>query len=402
MTGFYSPATWTKQKQPLTLVPQCGLCGLYKHCKSPKMKVTGQGKKKVLIVAEAPGQHEDEKGIQLVGNAGQELIRILANIGINMRKDCWLTNAITCQPTEDGGNRKPTPEEIDYCRPNLVNTLEELKPNVVISLGDTAIRSIIALAWKDGEVKDVGQWVGWRIPSIKLNTWICPSYHPSYLLREKSQALELHTTKHLKKAFCYTARPWKEPPDYTKRVKCFVNADDAIPHLKMFLVSGLPIAFDFETNCLKPDRKDSRILCCAVSDGEISIAFPWHGKAIETMKQILQSDIGKIAANLRFEERWVRRHLGISVKNWVFDTVIGSHWADCRHGINSLKFQSFVRLGVSDYDSHLQPYMEGDGGNGLNILDQVELPELLKYCGMDAILEVKVAKVIANSLGVMI
>ena len=69
------------------------------------MPVSGEGRKGVLIVAEAPGYNEDQQGVQLVGNAGQELTRLLFNIGVRMRRDCWLTNSVICRPSyPDGAN----------------------------------------------------------------------------------------------------------------------------------------------------------------------------------------------------------------------------------------------------------------------------------------------------------
>src|ERR1700722_2808000 len=52
--GFFSLST-ISSKAPPPLLPRCGACGLWKSCKSPKMKWSGKGKKKILLVGEAPG-----------------------------------------------------------------------------------------------------------------------------------------------------------------------------------------------------------------------------------------------------------------------------------------------------------------------------------------------------------
>lgn len=395
MQGFFTPSAWT-QKESLSLVPACGQCGLYQHCKSPKMPVTGEGRRRVLIVAEAPGENEDKRGIQLVGNTGMNLVRILNNIGVNMRRDCWLTNALICRPKDEkGSNRKPTTEELGFCRPNLIKTLNKLKPDVVITLGGPATASIMPLAWKQGEVEEITRWVGWRIPCQKLNTWICPTYHPSYLLHEKNPAAELHVARHLKAAFRLKDKPWPDgPPDYDHRVEVIMNSDTAADYISAIMLQGEPIAFDFETTTLKPDSKHAEIICCSVSNGGTTIACPWHGRAVEATKNLIQSDVPKIVANLRFEQRWCRKKLGCEVRNWHWDTVLGAHWRDCRRGIASLKFQAFVLLGTPDYDSHLDAYKESKDGNCNlpNRLKEVEPAVLMRYCGMDALLEVLVAQ----------
>jgi uracil-DNA glycosylase family 4 len=394
MKGLFSPDAW-QGKEPMPLVPQCGKCNLWQHCKSPKMPVSGNGKRKVLIVAEAPGENEDERGIQLVGNAGGELLRLLGDLRISMRSDCWLDNAIICRPTDgEGQNRKPTSVEIGYCRPHLVKTLNDLQPEVIITLGGPATAAIIPLAWKDGEVEDIGRWVGWQIPSMKLNAWICPTYHPSFLLHEKNAAAELHVRRHLEAAFALQGRPWMDIPNLDKYTTVEFNPDQAAAAIQLMTQGSVPVAFDFETNMLKPDSRAAEILCCSVSDGYTSVAFPWRGAAVQAMRELITSTVPKITAN-HFELRWCRKFLGTEVRNWQWDTLLGAHWRRFHRGICSVKFQSFVLFGMPDYDSHLEPFKRGEeqGGNVPNRLKEVEPRVLLKYCAYDSLLESWIAKV---------
>ena len=62
--GFFKPTEIKEPETAVSKIPKCGVCKLWKHCKSPEMKPTGEGKRKILIVAEAPGATEDEKGVQ--------------------------------------------------------------------------------------------------------------------------------------------------------------------------------------------------------------------------------------------------------------------------------------------------------------------------------------------------
>jgi len=401
--GFFPQTIWKKQARPLPLIPDCDKCGLYKLCNSPKMPVSGKGRRRVLIVAEAPGENEDRQGYQLVGNAGMELVKILYKLGINMRKDCWLTNANICRPTdENGSNRTPTDSEIAYCRPNLIKTLKELSPDVIIPLGESALKSLIPLAWKDGEVSDVGAWVGWNIPSVKLNAWICPTYHPSFLLRNKEPVIALMMTNHLREAFKHKSKPWKEKPDWENRVFRLYNSVAAAKAIREMMIQGEPLAFDYETNMKKPDSDKAEIICCSLSNGRESIAFPWDGEAIEAMSDFLRSDIPKIGANLQFEERWTRKKLGFGVRNWRggWDTVTGAHWLDCRSGICSVKFQSFVLLGAEDYSSWVEPFLRSKDSNSPNRIREIGIPDLLLYCGLDSLFEYLIAQKQMKEAGV--
>jgi len=383
MKGFFPDSQL--QKQPPLRSPRCGSCGLCKTCNSPKMQPTGQGKRGVLIVAEAPGASEDEKGTQLIGKAGQELRRIMKELGWNLDRDCWKTNVLICRPPD---NRKPTEKEIHYCRPNLLKTIKQLQPETIILMGGVAVKSLIGHVWKES-VGAIGRWVGWRIPCQELNTWICPTWHPSYLLRENNPVLNLHFQKHLEDAFDLSGRPWEEVPKYRETVKVLYPgvAAERIRHRKW---NG-PIAFDYETNCLKPDAEWAQIVSCAVSDGKWTFAYPWAGMAIAATSELLRSDVPKIASNLKFEERWTRAMLCHGVNGWAWDTMLKAHELDNRPGITGLKFQAFVQLGQGDYDSHIDPYLKATGPGRPNRTKEI-LDQLLPYNGMDALLTRLVAE----------
>ena len=77
----------------------------------------------------------------------------------------------------------------------------------------------------------------------------------------------------------------------------------------------------------------------------------------------------------------------------MWDTVLGAHWRNC-HTKRSLKFQSFVLLGVDDYDYLVDDYKasKDDGGNSPNRLKEVDIGELMRYCAYDSLFEVLVAQ----------
>jgi hypothetical protein len=157
---------------------------------------------------------------------------------------------------------------------------------------------------------------------------------------------------------------------------------------------GGAVAFDYETNMLKPDSKDAEIVCCSVCwEGKKTIAFPWHGEAVTAMSELLLSPkIKKVGANNKFEERWTRRILGHGVRGWVWDCMVSAHVLDNRPLITSVKFQSFVRLGQPSYDTAVGPYLKASDGNKKNRIKEVDLGSLLQYCGMDSLLEWLIAE----------
>jgi len=211
-------------------LPKCGKCQLYLHCQSPKMPVSGKGRRGVLVVAEAPGKTEDKDGVQLVGEAGRLLRSRMKSIGWNLDRDCWKTNAVVCRPSN---NRTPTDAEVEYCRPNLLKAIKELQPRVILPLGRTAVQSIIGHVWKD--VGPIGKWVGLKVPMSRYNAWVCPTWHPSYLLRDlKNDALDLLFRHHLESALSLDD-PLPRPLDLSSMVEIVANPDqvaDAIDGLE--------------------------------------------------------------------------------------------------------------------------------------------------------------------------
>lgn len=404
MQGFFSASDLLNKAPQPSLVPRCGVCRLFESCQSPKMPVDGQGKKKILLLGEAPGRNEDKRGIPFCGQSGQLLEQTLARFDVDMRRDCWITNSIICRPSD---NRTPTNREIEYCRPNLIRTIQELDPEIIIPLGASAVKSLIGWLWKEDTGK-IGRWVGWRIPYQKLNMWICPTWHPSAIMRNErdrgNNVMTLLFERHLQDACKLKGRPWREVLDYRRQVRAIINPDEATDYLDGFVtdvsLTKKPVSADFETDRLKPDSKGAQIICCALSDGELAFSYPWHGKAISMTQDLFRSKIPKIGFNIRFEERWCRRIFGHGVHNWKWDGMLATHVLDNRPGICSLKFQSFVRLGQASYDDAIKPYLRANGSNLPNRIREVSLNKLLQYCGLDALLEWKIAQIQMQELGV--
>lgn len=395
-------------KAPAIGIPRCGACGLLKLCQHPKMAVTGEGKRRVLLVGEVPGLNEDAQNKQFVGKAGKFLRRTLHSIGVEPDTDCWFTNAVICCTTTPGGKiRNPTDNEIGFCRPNLTNTLNALKPDVVILLGGVAIKSLIGMIWKEDLGKDsVGKWVGWKIPSHKPCAWICPTWHPSFLVRsDEDPVLVRIFTKHLEDAFALSGKPWGgRSPDYKAKVRVVLNPADAAQHVYKFIDNGKPVAWDLETTTLKPDGPDAEIVCCSVSDGDTSVAFPWHGEAIEATLELLGCEVPKIGFNEKFERRWILAQHGKRVKRCGHDGMLATHVMDNRSGICSLKFQAFVRLGVGPYEEHIKPYFQTKtkSGNEKNRIRECPLPQLLEYCALDSLFEWEVGNLQAREMGIVL
>lgn len=392
MKGFFSEAD--SLRKPLPLLAECGRCGLSEAgCRTPKMKPAGKGKR-ILIVGEAPDDHDDDRGRPFAGASSALLRDALARAGVDLRADCTSTSAVICCPK---GDKRAQQKAVLFCRPNLLETVRRINPETIILVGHAAVKSLIGHTWKE-DVGPMALWTGWRIPDQTLNAWICPVQNPVEITRKKTDLAEKAFRKQIKTAVRLEGRPWDKVPDWQKDVTLVYDADLVSEHLSEYVRRGKPVAIDYETDGLKPDRKDRTVMCFSVSDGKRTICYPWTKDTEIATKTFLRSDVPKIASNMKFEERWTRAWSGRGVKNWWWDTMLGACVLDNRGGISSIKFQAYVRLGQPDYDSHMRKYLEApaadvarSGANARNNVRQAPLDQLMVYCGMDSFLEWHVA-----------
>lgn len=405
-TGFFTDAE-LKTPTRTEAVPRCTACGLYKRCKSPKMPVYGQGRKGILIIGEAPGAQEDERNQPFCGPVGTLLQHTLRDLGTDLYRDCWTTNTLRCRPP---GNATPTDRQIDWCRPYLIEAVREHKPSVVLLLGSIPVKSLIGWLWKE-DPGGVSRWAGYCIPNRRLNAWIAPAWHPSFVSRQtgnpdslKDNGLSLRVwRRHLKAALKHTDHPWTgDEPNPSTLVTPIYDAGEAATRIRQYTDSGKLLAFDLETNGIKPDAGCMNIHTCAVSDGETAIAYPWQGEAVDATLEFMRSGSPKVGHNAKFDTRWIRKHLGVWVKNLVWDSMLAAHVLDNRQGTKSLKFQSFALLGEDSYDDRVKPYLKSDGGNTPNRIAEAPLRDVLLYNGLDTLFTVRIARMQAEKLGVEI
>lgn len=400
-----------RQAPPPPSVPLCGSCGLHKACRSPKMPVSGEGRRRILIVGEAPGQDEDAQGRQFVGRTGQYLERTLAGLGVDMRRDCWLTNALACWPGpgQDGEpNRSPSNNEVGFCRPAVAQAVRDLSPDVIVPLGSPAVSSVLGRLWKP-DPGPVTRWAGFRAPCRRTNAWVCPTYHPSYVTRQESQSpvTSLLWKQHLQAAVSLRGRPWPDgPPDSSKKVRIFLDDDSAAADsIYRMCESTRPVAFDYETTMLKPDAPGAEVWACSLSDGVTSFAFPWRGRAVRAMRRFLRSPVPKVGANVKYEQRWTLAVFGFPAENWLIDTALAAHVLDNRKGVAGIEFQAYALLGAPAWKAAMKDYFRprrrgGCKNNTPNRIREAPLDELLRYNALDSQYEWEVAEKQAPLLGI--
>lgn len=393
--GFFSVNETRSKSRPDGKVYSCASCGLYQKVLCPRIEPFGKFKKRIMNIGEAPGETEDRRGKPWQGQAGQVLQRMYEKLGIDLFEDCININSINCRPTSSTGNRPPATNEINACRGRVLQAIHEYKPHMIVLLGGTAVQSVIGNQWKKN-LGGIGTWRGWTIPDRGFGAWVCPVFHPSYVMREeKNPAVSKIWQMDLENALTKLDEPLSFT-DERDRVNILTDPHEVEAQLGKLCLSSSPVTVDFETTGIKPHRKGHQVACISIADidGNAHVFLkPKRKKGMFELKRLFHSQVGKIAHNMKYEDTWAAERLH-PIQNWTWDTMLAAHMLDNRPGITGLKFQTYVHLGVPDYDSSITQYIHSSGSsaNEMNKVFDAPEDELMMYCGLDTIYTYEIAK----------
>ena len=139
----------------------------------------GNPSARLMIIGEAPGTEEDRLGKPFVGRSGKLLDQILQAVDLDPEKDVLITNAVFRLPPGEGKPlRKPTPEEIKFYKPYLMEIIRVVDPVIILLAGNAATESILG---ESGITRLRGQWFEWH------GRQVMPIFHPAYLLRNPAR-----------------------------------------------------------------------------------------------------------------------------------------------------------------------------------------------------------------------
>ncbi len=139
----------------------------------------GNPEARVMFIGEAPGADEDIQGKPFVGRAGKLLDKMLAAIGLD-RSSAYITNVVYWRPP---GNRTPTPQETQVCRPFIERQIELADPDILVFLGGAAAKEMLKRS--EGILKMRGKW--FDFDTGKRTVKAIATLHPAYLLRQPGQ-----------------------------------------------------------------------------------------------------------------------------------------------------------------------------------------------------------------------
>ena len=165
----------------------CTRCPLHKQGRKQIVFGVGNPATELMFVGEGPGADEDEQGEPFVGRAGQLLNNMIKAMGIT-REQVYIANIVKCRPP---GNRTPEREECETCSPFLMRQIAVIKPKVIVALGATAAKTLLAMSSSMAQLR--GRFYDFKPAGVRSHdpNWdgckLAVTYHPAFLLRDPRQ-----------------------------------------------------------------------------------------------------------------------------------------------------------------------------------------------------------------------
>ena len=137
---------------------------------------------KIMFIGEAPGATEDKEGRPFCGDSGKLLDKMLASIGLYRDKNFYITNTIFYRPP---GNRQPTVNEIEICRPLVEKHIAIINPQIIVLVGSTAATSLIGPNIKITKIRK--EFYDYNNKYLTKTIPVTAIFHPAYILRQPNQ-----------------------------------------------------------------------------------------------------------------------------------------------------------------------------------------------------------------------
>lgn len=370
----------------------CPLSALERKIKSPKMAPTGSQEPVVYWLGDWPSEADADKGRQFAGQSSRSFFRPVPD---HVWKLSRFSNAVRCRHPN---NDKPTDVIKSCCGSLTERDIEETKPVVVVGLGEEPLQ------WATG-LSNVHTWRGTVFP-IKVGTHACWFYsilHPAFVeaKRGKYGSSEFDVTQDIDlQRFLDWLSTSKQvssvPPVVTEGFFEGVQSIegqqagdiDRVERAVLALVNDPSgIAFDIETDGLRPFSSQHGWLTAAISNGVQTVAFPvrhpmgWSrprdiARVVDLVRHALTESHRVIAHNAAMEQEWMVYEYGKLLPYLVRweDTMALAHTIDARPKTMGLGAQTMIAFGfdlkskspvdakrIMQYPlAHVLPYNGGD------------------------------------------
>ena len=166
---------------------KCNLCNERTHVVKGRTLFSGEINLNadIMFIGEAPGYYEDQEGLPFVGKSGKVLEDAIYEL--ELEKDVFYTNVVRCRPE---GNRDPSLTEIEACSEYLNAEINIINPKLIVAVGRFAGNAL----YKPDEPLTMRELyeIEFTIENRFGPIPVISIYHPSYLLRLRTQGGKLY------------------------------------------------------------------------------------------------------------------------------------------------------------------------------------------------------------------
>lgn len=360
----------------------------------------GDPKADIFFVGEAPGKNEERERIPFVGSSGNLLRGVLSSLGFSPEL-AWIDNVCHFRPP---GNKiekfyenytKRIPGELLVLGiKQLYETIAQVDPNVVVPLGNT---SLWCLTGYEGISKYRGSIlnISWDLHRTRIfdrygllnddllqaihaitGKKVIPTFHPAYILR-KYNDIPLFKTDIRR-----IIRDSKFPELNLPVRKLWVDPDEATLRTLWEQLRGADLlAYDIECighklYCVGFSCDPSWALTLTVGDG-------FNDSVI---RDLLESNIPKVAQNGLFDDSYLRMNWNCHVRNYNYDTMYAHHlaYSELPQGLDTL---------ASIYTR--EPYWK-DEGKDWDAKDAEDVQRFLEYNAKDTAATLEIWRKLAS------
>lgn len=366
----------------------CGnSCGLDQGCKNPYLFYDGPENPSILVIGEAPGKEEDDRGHIFIGRSGTFLRNGLEQLGFDVDNEIGFCNVCACRPPD---NRTPTKKEMKACTPNLVNTIKSVAPSVkmVLLMGNTPLQAIFG---KVGitKIHGITEYIG-GVPYI-------PLYHPAYVLRnEGTTVVDTFIADLEKVGRVYEEVMGSREKTWDYKVLDAAGLEELLPEIEK---SDL-LAFDTETNTLDMYSENADMICVSFAFNKATgyVVFLSHPDLhiepeelrdrVEALKKLFDLPIPKAAQNGMFDIRFLDKVHGIKVRNLKHDTTLMAHLVDENSQRDLTALTTRYNSDMAGYDD----VMAGEMKKANSLMMNIPSDTIKQYAAGDALTTWRIAK----------
>lgn len=167
----------------------------------------------IMLIGEAPGEQETLQGRPFVGKAGKNLDGFLQAMALR-REDIYISNVVKIRPTKVSprgsvSNRPPNREELLLFTPYLYEEILLVRPQVLVTLGNVALRALMGAQASIGALHGQAVSATVRHGRDEAELALFPLYHPASIIYNRS--LEAVYQEDLRALRAWLDQ-WEQPP----------------------------------------------------------------------------------------------------------------------------------------------------------------------------------------------